>query len=473
MHAARFSLMFLLFGSTAAVAQGSGSYYVEPGTSNSQRETDPPSYVRNLGAEGHQGLEWLDFGLQQRVRYESRDDDIRRLDVHGTDDQWLSRTRVYAGVRSGFDPLRFAVEFQDSRRDGSRYARDNRDVNKAEFIQGYAELYFADALGTDARGNARPVSVRYGRHAFELLDRRLVARNEWRNTTNTFEGFRAGIGQQANDWQLELLSLHPITRLLEDTDRVDYSQRFNAVIGHWRCLPRLTLEPHYFYLEQEARPTNGNRARKIHAPGLRAYGKTADGAVNYELSVMAQFGDDGPLDHKALGLTTETGYTWLQHPWRPRLSAFYGYASGDRDPVDADSERFERFFGFARPWSASDYVIYENLHAPKVRFEFQPVQGLRVDMGYGAFWLASDTDRFNNLLASAAFNRDASGRSGDFIGQEFDARARFSLGDYTDVTVGYSHFHTGEFVRNRQQAALGDSARDTDFVYLELVFSLF
>lgn len=473
MRASHFSVLFFLFGSVAAIAQGGGSYYVEPGTSNSQRETDPPSYVRNLGAEGHEGLGWLAFGLQQRLRYEWRDGDIRRMDVHAIDDQLLSRTRVYAGVRTAFDPLRFAIEFQDSRRDGSRYARDNRDVNKTEFIQAYAELYFTDALQADARGNARPVSIRYGRHAFELLDRRLVARNEWRNTTNTFEGVRASIGQQNNDWQLEFMSLHPITRLLEATDSADRSQRFNAVVAHWRRMPRLTLEPHYFYLKQDATAANGNREREIHAPGLRAYGKTADGAINYELSVMRQFGDDGPLNHKAWSAIMESGYTWLQHPWRPRLAAFYGYASGDRNPVDANSERFERFFGFARPWSASDFVIYENIHAPKVRFEFQPMQGLRVDAGYGAFWLASGKDRFNNLLGGTAFNRDASGRSGDFLGQEFDARARFSLGDYVDVTLGYSHFHTGEFVRNRQRAALGASARDTDFVYAEVVFSLF
>lgn len=472
MPALRSCLLFILFGAAAASAQ-TGSYYVEPGTSNTQRETDPPSYVRNLGGQGHAELDWLDFGLQQRLRFEWRDDDIRRFDAHGTDDQLLSRTRVYIGVRSRFDPLRLAVEFQDSRRDGSKYPRDNRDVNKTEFIQGYAELYFADALSADPRGNARPVSIRYGRHAFELLDRRLLARNEWRNTTNTFEGLRVRIGQDSNDWQLEFMSFHPITRLLEDADSADRDQRFNAVVAHWRRMPRLTLEPHYFHLEQDASAANGYRSRDIHAPGLRGYGKTADGAVNYEFSVMTQFGDDGPLDHRAWAATLESGYTWLQHPWRPRIGAFYGYASGDRNPADVDSERFERFFGFARPWSASDYVIYENVHAPKLRLEFQPIPGVRVDAGYGAYWLASDTDRFNNLLAGTAFNRDASGRSGDFLGQEFDARARLALGDHVDLTLGYSHFHTGEFVRNRQRAALGASAQDSDFVYVEVMFSLF
>jgi hypothetical protein len=473
MHLPRLLLLVALLGTGSVLAQNNTSYYVEPGSSSTQRESDPPSYVRNLALAGHAELDWLDLGLQQRVRYESRDDDLRRFDVEGHDDPWLSRTRLFLGVRNRLDPLRFAVELQDSRRYDSRFAPDNRDVNKWEFIQGYAELYFADALSPDPRGNKRPISLRYGRHAFELLDRRLVGRNEWRNTTNTFEGLRASIGQDSNDWQLEFMTFHPITRLLEDTDSADKNLRFDVLLAHWRRSPRMTFEPHYFHLKQDASPANGNRERDIHAPGLRMYGKSADGAINFDVSVMAQFGDEGTQDHEAWSTTAETGYTWLQHAWRPRLGVFYGYASGDRSPTDRESNRFERFFGFGRPWSASDYVIYENLHAPKLRLEFQPVQGYRVDVGYGAYWLASDTDRFNNLLGGTAFNRDATGRSGDYVGQEFDARARFALGEYVDATVGYSHFRTGEFVRNRQQAALGGSAADSDFVYVELMFSLF
>ncbi len=322
--------------------------------------------------------------------------------AEGLDDPWLSRTRLFLGIRNRFDPLRFAVEIQGSQRHDSRYARDNRDDNDTDFLQGYAELYFADALSPDPRGNKRPLSIRAGRLAFEVLDRRLVARNEWRNTTNNFEGVRASLGQDSNDWQLEAMSLHPVTRLLDASDEADHHVRFNALIGHWRRSPRFTLEPHYFYLHQDAAPTNGNRERSIHAPGLRVYGKTADAAFNYELSVMTQYGDEGTQDHQAWGLTTETGYTWLQHPWRPRLSAFYGYASGDRNPADTESNRFERFFGFGRPWSANEYEIFENLHAPKLRVEFQPVQGVRIDAGYSAYWLASDTDRLSNLMAGLA-----------------------------------------------------------------------
>ncbi len=469
----RFPVLVASLVAGSAFAAENTSWYVEPGTVSTQRETDPPAYVRNLGQAGHANLAWLDFGLQERLRYEYRDDDIRRLAVEGLDEPWLSRTRAFIGVRNRFDPLRFAVELQASQRHASRYPRDNRDDNDTDFLQGYAELHFADALSPDARGNARPFSIRAGRLAFEVLDRRLVARNEWRNTTNSFEGVRVNIGQDGNDWQLEAMSLHPITRLLGASDEADDDVLFNAVIAHWRRLPRLTIEPYYFYLSQDAAPSNGNRTRSIHAPGLRVYGKTADATLNYEASVMVQYGDEGALDHEAWAFTTEAGYTWSQHPWRPRLSAFYGYASGDRNPLDAESNRFERFFGFGRAWSANEYEIYENLHAPKVRIEFQPIQGVRVDVGYNAYWLASDTDRLSNLLAGSAFNRDASGRSGDFVGQELDGRVRFSVGDYVDVAVGYTHFLNEEFVLNRQQAAFGRSTADSDFFYVELTLSLF
>src|SRR5688572_1607061 len=104
MYLRRLTLLVAALGSAPSWGQNNTSYYFEPGSSSTQRESDPPSYVRNLGEAGHEGLAWLDLGLQQRVRYEYRDDDLRRLAVAGMDDPWLSRTRVYLGVRNRIDP---------------------------------------------------------------------------------------------------------------------------------------------------------------------------------------------------------------------------------------------------------------------------------------------------------------------------------------------------------------------------------
>jgi hypothetical protein len=459
----------LLMSQTGNAAPAATTYYVEPGTYGTQRESDPPAYVRNFGEN-----DWLQAGFEYRMRYEYRDDDIRRVPVDSLDEPFLQRIRAYVGVKTVLDPLRFAVEFTDSRRNRSQFARDDRDVNEMEIIQGYAELFFPAALGEDPRGNARPVSLRAGRMAFEELDRRLIARNDWRNTTNNFDGIRLTLGQDSNDWELDMMSLHPVTRELTSLDRPNQDLLFNAVIGHWRSRsPLLTLEPHFMQLRQDGSAANGNRERNIKAPALRVYGRTGTtNIINYDITFMHQFGKDGTEDQDANAITAEVGNTWQQHPWRPRLSLFYGYASGDRTPLDNTSNRFERFYGFARPWSSDDYTIFENVHAPKIKIEFQPVPGWRVDAGYSAFWLASDQDRFSNLLAGSSFNRDRNGRSGNFVGQGIDLRVRYNVTPQLLANVGYTHFATGDFVRNRQQAATGIFSTDSDFFYFEVTFVL-
>ena len=383
-------LALLLAGSSAHAAEAARSYYVEPGTYGTQRESDPPAYVANVGSTLKNSLTWLDSGAEYRLRYEYRDDDIRRLDATDIDNLLLLRTRAWIGIKEVLDPLRFAFELTDSRERLTQFPSDNRNVNEMEFIQGYAELHFTDVLGPDPRGNTRPLVMRAGRMAFEALDRRLVGRNEWRNTSNSFTGMRVQLGNDNNDWAVEAWSLHPLTRLLEAVDKPNLDVRFDAVIAHWRpWSPALTLEPFYFRLRQQASAANGFRQRDLLAPALRLYGHLADSAVNYDISLMKQHGSDGGQPVDARSLTAEIGYTWRNHAWRPRLSAFYGYASGDENPNDNRSERFERFFGFGRPWSANDYIVYENISTPKARVEFKPRHDLRVDFGEDCIALAA------------------------------------------------------------------------------------
>jgi len=175
----------------------SRSYGVTP-------QRDPPAYARNLsqtGIDAFRSLYWLDAGLDHRTRFEFRDNDIRRPQITN-DYPILLRSRAYLGIREILDPLRLAVEFQDSRRYDSKFPKDNRDWDEYDLLQAYGELYFKDALGRDSLGNSRPIRIRGGRMIWEVADRHLLTRNGWRNTTNNFEGFRITLGQKSNDWEL-------------------------------------------------------------------------------------------------------------------------------------------------------------------------------------------------------------------------------------------------------------------------------
>lgn len=433
-------------------------YFVESRSYGTQPEHEPPRYVRTLSETGYEqfkDLYWLEGNADFRTRYEYRSNDFRR-DVKTVDEPFLLRARTYMGIKDILDPFRFAFEFEDARSYNSRFDRSDRDVNAVEFVQLYGELYFDDALGEE-----RPLSVKVGRHAYEVLDRRLIGRNEWRNTTNTFQGVRMALGQRRNDWQLDLHALQPIQRRLYDIDRADDRQWFFGGIGHIRRYSDIvTLQPFYLGLHQDGDGA-GIADRMIHSPGLRGYGLIGDSGFDYDLQLVYQFGRSDGEDHEAWGGVAELGYS-PEHAWKPRFSVNYGFATGDRDPNDDNSERFERFFGFARPWSSNDYFQWENLHAPKLRVEFQPLPKLRLDSGYSWYWLASDTDRWNNGNL-----RDASGQSGDFLGHEFDIRARYPLARLVDANIGYAHFESGGFV---ERAGRGG---DSDFFYLELTVRLF
>ena len=449
-------------------------YAVKSRSSGTTPLPEPPPYVRQLDKTNLPILEefdktlfrdysWLDVGLEYRVRYEHRQNDLQRA-TQQTNDPFLHRTRGYVGIKEILDPVRFGLEVQDSRVSNSDYPRSGdtsgRETNEWGIIQGFAELYLPDFAESD-----KTLRVQAGRIAFEQLDRRLVARNEWRNTTNNFDGFRALLGDANDNFQLDTFALQPVVRSLTTADHANENVWFYGAVAHLRQWSEvITLQPAYFLLDrnQEAGVTH----RKIHTAYLRGYGDIGKTGFDYDLTGASQFGDANYNatqvgEHKALLATAEIGYR-LEDEYKTRFSAFAAYASGDKSPTDRENNRFERLFGFARPWSNDDYITPENIITAKARFEVQPHEKVRIDGGYSAYWLASDTDSFVN-----ANLRDNTGNSGSFLGHELDLRTRIELDKRIDLNVGYAWFLPGEFTQTQGKG------RETHFAYVEATFRLF
>ncbi|SEQ28882.1 Alginate export [Nitrosomonas ureae] len=472
------------------------SYYRRSDGYATNPESDPPRYVRRLsdiGIPALSDLTWLDVGLEHRTRYEWRNNDIRRIEG-GEDNPIFLRHRAWIGIRDILDPFRFAVEFQDSRVVNNKHAITDQERNEYDLLNAYGELYFKKGLGVDDRNQDRPIRFRVGRMAYETTDRRFIARNEWRNTTNTFEGFRLNLGRDVNDWELDLFGLQPVRRLQTKFDVANDHLWFFGAIGHWRKWSDIvTIQPYYMGQKQTADP-NGFTAtnqldREIHMPGFRAYGKVGN-FFDFDASYNHQLGYSGPLRQDAQGYTVEVGRTF-EHPWKPRLTGFYGYASGDRDPNDGVDNRFDRFFGFARPWSADHYVVYENLKAPKIRFDLQPMQKIGFELTYAWYFLASKRDRMfdildgniSNTIKDPGFNRDRTGQSGDYAGHSLEGRIRYQVTPKINAVIGYTHFTAEDFVKNRIAASpscasgnihpcVDHRSGNTDFLYFEVLISL-
>jgi hypothetical protein len=464
-------------------------YRVEP-------DTDPPAYVRNLSKtqfEQFRDVEWLDVGLDFRTRYEYRENDLRRRTDPTTgatlttyrndpDNLWLLRTRGYVGVKDILDPLRFAVEFEDARSYNGLYERTDSDINEFELIQAYGELYFDNALGHN-----RPLSIRAGRQALELLDRRLVGSNQFRNTTNNFEGYRVRFGKKQNNWDLDTFAFQPVERLKYDFDRPDEDTWFyGGVLSIRQWSDFITIQPYFMGRKTNGDPYNGvatNRKNDmdIYAPGLRVYGLFGSSGFDFDADINKQFGRFGytrtgvpkqlNLRHDALAYSLELGYSF-DHDWKPRASAYYGYGTGDKDPnrnaSSGSNEKFDAFYGFNQPWSRNDYFSWDNVHAPKARLEFTPYKDVRIDTGYGAFWLQSETEAWNR-----ANLRDTTGRSGSFLGHELDIRMRHKLNPYVDWSLSYARFEPGDFTKSQARASGPFTTEASNFFYFEVNLNAF
>jgi hypothetical protein len=419
--------------------------------------SEPPGYVKTLDQYGVPGLEkmdWLEFGLENVTRFEHRVDDYRRPALE-TDDQFLMRSQAYLGIRKILDPFRFGIEFQDSRQFNSDFPETTRDVDEADFLQAFGELYFKDALGP-----GYPLQFRVGRMTLDLVDRRLVARNSWRNAPIGFDGFRLRLGQPSADWQFDFLAVQPVEARMRQPDRSDEERWFYGLVGAWRRWARwITLEPYYFILAADLKdPTLADR--EIHTMGLHGFGPIGNTGFDYDFDAAFQFGEDGRRDQRAFATYGEVGYTF-KHPWKPRVSFSNSYASGDRTPTDTLSERFDRLFQTSHPYSTSDLFSWQNIISPKIRLEFQPLKPLRIDAAYGGYWLASDADAW-----VVPNRRDQTGTSGDCVGQELELRVRYQFDPRLEVEIGYSHFLPGPFIENT------GPADDADFFYVQTTLHL-
>ena len=424
------------------------------------RDPTPPRYVSplaeraaQLGIDGLESLDWLDVGAELRTRYENRGYYYHDMEESG--DRLLTRSRFYLGVREVLDPLRVAIEIQDARYFGTDFSDNTTDY--ADILKLYGELYFPD-VGDEGH----PLRFRVGRMSFDSIDRRLVARNRFRNTTHAFDGARLTWGERATDWEIDTFAVMPVDITPESPDRSSSAEWLYGLTGYWRgWAPYWTLEPYYFILDKD-RTEPDIDDQTLHTMGLHGFGVLGQTGFDGDFNTAFQWGRDGDLTQRAFAMHGEVGYTF-DRPSSPRAAFWVNYASGDDDPNDGVNERFDRLFGASHTmYGHSDLFTWQNMVNPTAYFSIRPAKPLRFEVFYRWYWLASDTDAW--VVPGL---RDEAGGSGDFIGQELDLRVRYQIRRHLGLDAGCAYFMPGEFVDNTAR-----DANNSCFFYLQLTLRL-
>ena len=379
-------------------------------------------------------------------------------------------------------------------------------INKTTIVQGYGELYFKNALGIDGKGQGRPISIRAGRLAFDIGDRRLISRNSFLNTTINFDGFRLKLGEKENDFDIDSFIMRPVKPNQTGFDKPDWQ---NWIYGSWVSIHNWsqysTIQPYFVGRHQYADPSNVFNTyrykRDVASPGLRVYGVI--NGFDYDINFMKQFGQVGEASFftptialnerivrkDATAFAADFGYTFEEHPWKPRISAVYVYASGNSNPLDNVNESVDTFYPYNQSFSRSRYFNWNNIRDPKVRLIFEPIKNTKIDTAFSSYWLASPSGAWERVGLYAPL-----GNRGSFLGTEFDFRIQQRISEFLDISVSYDRVWPGSYASSfappvaqqwppvnlpggyfpgQSSSTNGITSRPSDFFYLEATANAF
>jgi hypothetical protein len=414
--------------------------------------------------------EWLDISGTQRTRYETLDGQFR-TGRNGGDQMLAFRSTLRADLK--YEGFGATAELMDSRQELADPGTpiDTTMVNAFELLQAYGSFRWDGPFVDGSKSE-----IRVGRQTLDIGSRRLVARNGFRNTVNAFTG-------AFWEWEtkggptLRAFYFLPHSRLPSDAaslldnqiqyDEESFDLQFWGMHSQWKgLLFGGTGELFFFGLNEDDEIDLPTRNRELYTPGLRFFRARAKGAWDYDFESVFQFGetrnstaatDTTDLDHFAHFHHAEMGYT-LDRKWSPRGALLFDYASGDDNPTDDESNRFDTLFSARRfdhgPTGIWGAFARSNIQSPGYSLSAKPTSAVEAEVKHRLYWLASDTDAWTPSGA-----RDASGNSSSFVGHQFEAMVRWDiLPGNVRAEIGGAHLFAGDFIEEAPNAThRGDS----------------
>lgn len=384
----------------------------------------------------------------------------------------MLRTQLRAEYDAG--PVRIGGEIVDARVyfQSEPSSIGTTEVNAIEPVQAYLIAEFG-----------KNTELQLGRMTMDWGSRRLVSKQNFRNSTNAFTGARFDWKPAKGDG-VTLFWTMPQDRLPNDRagivddaieldrERLD-QQFFGARVTKAKVIGSVSVETYLYRLFERDAENFATRNRRLWTSGFRLIEAPKAGKIDFEVEAAWQGGttrtsaaasDRTDVDVDAYFVHASLGYTFAA-PWSPRLAIAYDRASGDRP--GGSYNRFDTLFG-ARVFEYGPSSLYgpigrANLSAPEMRLEVKPDKRWDGYVAVRPLWLDSAADSF----ASTGL-RDAAGTSGRYAGTQFDARARYWLTpNRVRVAAGAAVLAKGGFLRDAPRAP--DNG-NTHYGYFEVTY---
>lgn len=418
---------------------------------------DPANRASPLGALkfvpfDEKGDAYLSLGGEVRQRYEYTQDPLFGEDPQDNAGVWLQRYSLHGDLHLG-SHIRFFGQLSSALATGREGGPSPVDENELEVQNAFIDLSFAPT-------DQSKLTLRAGRQELQYGSGRLVDVREGPNVRRTFDAARVIL--ELTDWRVDGLAARPrATKLgaFDDDANGDQALWGLYATGGERMLPFGSLDLYYLgFRDDRATFEQSAAEEKRHSVGSRLWGE--EGNWDWNGEAVFQFGSFGDGDIRAWTVASETGYTWADVGWRPRLALSANIASGDGDPGDADLGTFSPLLPRGNYFSEAAVLGPRNFFNVHPFLTVNPTDDWSVTTDVNFFWRLETEDGVYS--PSGRLIRRANGSDERFVGSAVSLTSDYTITEHLTFTAIYTHFFAGEFIE-----ATGPSD-DIDFVELTL-----
>ncbi|BDV42225.1 alginate export family protein [Geotalea uraniireducens] len=394
---------------------------------------DPLKY---LPLDGN-GSWFLSIGGEARERYEyfNRPNWGQGAEDHG---YFLQRYFLHGDLHLG-DHARFFTQFQSSLEDGRRGGpRPAIDEDQLDVHQLFLDL--AANLPGDSS-----LTLRSGRQELAYGSQRLISVREGPNVRQSFDGFR--LIYRKGDIRIDGFAAKPALTNRHVFD--DGPDNTRALWGAYAVLPcpplaEAHLDLYYIGLFRRTAGFDQGTARETrHSAGARLW-RTAL-PVDYNFEALYQWGSFGNGDIRAWTVASDTGYTLVSLPLRPRIGLRADIASGDEDPANPDLQTFNPLFPKGAYFSEAGLIGPANFIDLNPCLDLHLTDKATITFDWDFFWRESTRDGlYNNAVALVRSGETSNAR---YIGSMAQTQLFWNIDRHLSFVAIYGHFFAGRFLK--------------------------
>ena len=454
-----------------------------------------------------------DIGVNERIRYEDKDDAgtthagsnfdfFSAPPTTNSNQYWL--TRLMPRVAYKGDLISFVVELRSSYAlSDDRYTATAAGKNMPE-DDGPLQLQMAYVV----IGNPKefPVTAKVGRQELTYGEGRIVGNAYWLNVFHTFDAVK--LRYQDSFFGVDVFAANLV---YTDADHFENSNPQDTLSGAYFDFPGVSkdnVNELYLFARNVSRGIVTDNWSQVPAPfrftapqdlytlGYRLKSKKdAYGPWDYGVEAMLQFGDrtavypattvaaakSAPrLDQKAWAFIAQGGYTWKDEPMKPRVALIVSAASGDSNPADKDSETFQNVLPSNHGlYGIMDLTSLQNMVDYRLNFTAKPSATTSLAVDLHQEYLETTDDFWYNVAGVPRNTAGAAVGSGkgfglnptysSDLGQEADLIGGWTVTRGVLLEAGLGHFFRGQYVKESLRVV---GSRDADYFYVQMTLNL-